>query len=143
MRPLQLPPLLRRSLPPPLRLRWPNWLQAAMHAPPSLPQQPLQVHCRHSCTAGGKQAQAQCYEGRTCRGNDVRSGIRPALRCHRPTISLAAAGDTTKALEDQFECTICRDWMVATHSMVPCGHMFCGACLGDWLPKNPTCPTCR
>ena len=56
---------------------------------------------------------------------------------------LAAAGGTTKALEDQFECTICRDWMVATHSMVPCGHMFCGACLGDWLPKKPTCPTCR
>ena len=36
-----------------------------------------------------------------------------------------------------------QDFMVATHSVVPCGHMFCGACLSEWLQKNPTCPKCR
>lgn len=33
--------------------------------------------------------------------------------------------------------------MVATHSVVPCGHMFCGECLSQWLQKNPSCPKCR
>ena len=33
--------------------------------------------------------------------------------------------------------------MVATHSVVPCGHMFCGECLSEWLQKNPSCPKCR
>jgi len=36
-----------------------------------------------------------------------------------------------------------QDFMVATHSVVPCGHMFCGGCLSEWLQKNPTCPKCR
>lgn len=36
-----------------------------------------------------------------------------------------------------------QDFMVATHSVVPCGHMFCGECLSEWLQKNPTCPKCR
>ncbi len=62
---------------------------------------------------------------------------------HQLDTCYAGGRDSIKALEEQFECTICRDWMVACHSMVPCGHMFCGSCLGDWLPKNPTCPTCR
>ncbi|KAL3144819.1 hypothetical protein ABBQ38_001928 [Trebouxia sp. C0009 RCD-2024] len=52
-------------------------------------------------------------------------------------------GGAKKALENEFECTICRDFMVATHSVVPCGHMFCGECLCEWLQKNPTCPKCR
>lgn len=38
---------------------------------------------------------------------------------------------------------ILQDFMVATHSVVPCGHMFCGECLSEWLQKNPTCPKCR
>ena len=33
--------------------------------------------------------------------------------------------------------------MVVTHSVVPCGHMFCGECLSTWLQRNPTCPKCR
>ena len=48
-----------------------------------------------------------------------------------------------KALEAQFECQICREFMVATHSLVPCGHMFCGECVGDWLKKKASCPSCR
>ena len=36
-----------------------------------------------------------------------------------------------------------QDFMVATHSVVPCGHMFCGECLSEWLQKNPSCPKCR
>lgn len=36
-----------------------------------------------------------------------------------------------------------QEFMVATHSVVPCGHMFCGECLSQWLQKNPSCPKCR
>lgn len=36
--------------------------------------------------------------------------------------------------------------LVATHVLVPCGHLFCGACLGDLyrsFKDPPQCPTCR
>ena len=33
--------------------------------------------------------------------------------------------------------------MVVTHSVVPCGHMFCGECLSTWLQRTHTCPKCR
>ena len=36
-----------------------------------------------------------------------------------------------------------QDFMVVTHSVVPCGHMFCGECLSTWLQRNPSCPKCR
>ena len=43
------------------------------------------------------------------------------------------------------ECAICltdqKIGQVATR--MPCGHLFCGACLGRWLEKSNTCPVCR
>ena len=32
---------------------------------------------------------------------------------------------------------------MAAHSFVPCGHCFCGECIGDWLTRKTTCPECR
>lgn len=32
---------------------------------------------------------------------------------------------------------------MATHSMVPCGHNYCGECLAAWLANKADCPTCR
>ncbi len=48
-----------------------------------------------------------------------------------------------RKLEDDFECVICRDLLVGAHTLVPCGHVFCGHCLMGWLQKNATCPNCR
>lgn len=43
------------------------------------------------------------------------------------------------------ECAIClsdqRIGQIATR--MPCGHLFCGECLGRWLEKSNTCPVCR
>jgi hypothetical protein len=65
----------------------------------------------------------------------------------------AAGGARVVAkIQNEFECVICKEWLVAAHSVVPCGHMFCGTCLRDWFERrNPatgagsvlTCPTCR
>lgn len=57
--------------------------------------------------------------------------------------SKAGGNALLAALEGQFECTICREFMVAAHSLVPCGHMFCGECVGEWILKKSSCPTCR
>ena len=40
-------------------------------------------------------------------------------------------------------CAVCQDTIVAAHSLVPCGHWFCGSCLLQWLPRKQICPTCR
>ena len=48
-----------------------------------------------------------------------------------------------RKLEDDFECVICRDLLVGAHTLVPCGHVFCGHCLHGWLRKKATCPNCR
>ncbi|DBA77531.1 hypothetical protein WJX77_000814 [Trebouxia sp. C0004] len=73
------------------------------------------------------------------RTKSVDESAAPAEKVAAP----AADSGAKQALENEFECTICRDFMVATHSVVPCGHMFCGGCLSEWLQKNPTCPKCR
>lgn len=61
--------------------------------------------------------------------------------------SSGAAGPSSRSvlskLEDDFECVICRDMLVGAHTLVPCGHVFCGHCLMGWLPKNANCPNCR
>jgi hypothetical protein len=57
----------------------------------------------------------------------------------------AAAGPSSfeDKVQDDFECTVCKDLIVFCHSVVPCGHMLCGECLHQWLAKNPSCPVCR
>ena len=46
-------------------------------------------------------------------------------------------------VEENFECFICRDWVVGTTAMAPCGHLGCAECIEQWLKRNKTCPVCR
>ncbi|KAK9808928.1 hypothetical protein WJX72_006531 [[Myrmecia] bisecta] len=61
----------------------------------------------------------------------------------------AAAGasgphnDILEAMREQCECAICREWMVAPHTLANCGHLFCGECMAQWLEKKHDCPNCR
>ena len=55
----------------------------------------------------------------------------------------AEAEEQNSLLEDEFACKICQELTVACHSLVPCGHMFCGECLDKWLAVKENCPTCR
>lgn len=48
-----------------------------------------------------------------------------------------------KELEDEMSCAVCQETIVAAHSLVPCGHCFCGTCLFQWLNRKQICPTCR
>ena len=38
----------------------------------------------------------------------------------------AAANGHLAAMEEQFECAVCKDWLVAPFSVHPCGHLLCG-----------------
>ena len=38
---------------------------------------------------------------------------------------------------------VCKDVIVACHALVPCGHVFCGPCISDWLQRQFNCPVCR
>lgn len=40
------------------------------------------------------------------------------------------------------ECSICFA-PAETAAVTPCRHFFCAACIGRWLFRNKTCPTCR
>ena len=45
-------------------------------------------------------------------------------------------------LTPHLTCGLCSK-LVAAPLVVSCGHMFCGACLCDYLNNDPMCPTCQ
>jgi hypothetical protein len=62
----------------------------------------------------------------------------------RPTAAAKAAPPGAfDALKAQFGCPVCCELCVATHALVPCGHLFCGECIGSWLHTKRDCPSCR
>jgi hypothetical protein len=46
-----------------------------------------------------------------------------------------------KMVLDQMCCAICLEILVNPQTIVPCGHTYCGPCLGEM--KNDNCPECR
>jgi hypothetical protein len=53
---------------------------------------------------------------------------------------------------DEIKCPICMEIYVESHASNPCGHLFCGKCVRDWIGKgNPKdrlkqpieCHSCR
>jgi hypothetical protein len=56
--------------------------------------------------------------------------------------------DTTSSLfdvselEDSIECGICREMLLKPHT-TQCAHVFCKACIFEWMKEKKTCPSCR
>ncbi|KAK9767268.1 hypothetical protein K7432_003060 [Basidiobolus ranarum] len=50
-----------------------------------------------------------------------------------------------KELESEITCAICWEYLVSAHFLNPCGHIFCGECISEWISANetPQCPSCR
>lgn len=59
----------------------------------------------------------------------------------RYLLSLTDAG-LTKEDENDLFCIICRS-TITVGTLTACGHKYCKDCLGEWLKRNPTCPTCK
>ena len=42
----------------------------------------------------------------------------------------------------QRKCTLCLEEL-KDPAATQCGHVFCWACIGDWVREKPECPLCR
>ncbi|KAL4325152.1 hypothetical protein GQ457_11G027860 [Hibiscus cannabinus] len=60
-----------------------------------------------------------------------------------------ASKSSIEALEEvsdlgpEFECVICLEEEKKKAKCMPCGHVFHGQCIEEWLEKNNLCPLCR
>ena len=70
-------------------------------------------------------------------GNAVRAA-RPEALARLPR-RLATAADAAET------CTVCLESPAAGKPMavLPCDHVFCAACIEQWMRQKTTCPTCR
>lgn len=47
------------------------------------------------------------------------------------------------AFRQNYTCAICQELMVGAYAFIPCGHLYCGGCISNWLERRTECPTCR
>jgi hypothetical protein len=64
--------------------------------------------------------------------------ITPAAPTETSVAAAAASRD-----EPNFTCTICLENWDKPIVLKVCGHVFCNACIDDWLKKKNQCPTCK
>ncbi|KAG2023834.1 hypothetical protein CC2G_001445 [Coprinopsis cinerea AmutBmut pab1-1] len=81
------------------------------------------------------------------RARSVTSSPKPAFK--KGKMKECDEQDVAKALlsklEEEFQCPVCFDILVASHVANPCGHSFCGPCGWHWIVTTgkKTCPACR
>ena len=54
-----------------------------------------------------------------------------------------AAARAVAAIASELQCSICCSTAAACCAAVPCGHVFCRACLAPWLRRKRSCPNCN
>lgn len=62
----------------------------------------------------------------------------------RPRYDLGAGEEVMAWIRgrQQRKCTLCLEGM-RDPAATQCGHVFCWACIGDWVREKPECPLCR
>ncbi|KAK0632119.1 Pex12 amino terminal region-domain-containing protein [Immersiella caudata] len=68
----------------------------------------------------------------------------PVLKGGRARYDLAAAEGVMAWIKgrQQRKCTLCLEEL-KDPAATQCGHVFCWACIGDWIREKPECPLCR
>ena len=68
----------------------------------------------------------------------------PVLRAGRPRYDLGVDDKVMGWIKgaQQRKCTLCLEEL-KDPAATQCGHVFCWACIGDWVREKPECPLCR
>ena len=85
-------------------------------------------------------------------GGNQRSLVDIGATTHTPVVKggsgsrydLAAGPDEMAWIKgyQQRKCTLCLEEL-RDPAATSCGHVFCWACIGDWVREKPECPLCR
>ncbi|KAL1843739.1 hypothetical protein VTJ49DRAFT_120 [Mycothermus thermophilus] len=68
----------------------------------------------------------------------------PVPKAGRARYDMAAGSEVMGWIKgaQQRKCTLCLEEM-KDPAATQCGHVFCWACIGDWVREKPECPLCR
>jgi peroxin-10 len=68
----------------------------------------------------------------------------PVLKAGRPRYDLGVSENLMGWIKgaQQRKCTLCLEEL-KDPAATQCGHVFCWACIGDWVREKPECPLCR
>ena len=95
--------------------------------------------------ANGKKGTCEFFTNMMAKLNKINKAHIEKIKQEKPNNAESESeSESDEDSEDEDTCPICLGEITgADLGVIPCGHIFCHACIKDIIVKNPKCPVCR